>query len=732
MAPARGGDRTDRRRQCRTPVARIVAVVLVTVVVAVALAVGTPTGTRPAGAAGPSGPSLTLLAPPTIAGPTAPFSVRLGVSAGSTYSQLTLGLTLYEHVSDPTDFDQTLKGSPVESVLARSDAIALSSLIPDAGDPGAGVDLTVPVTAGGVTGPGTGPFTADLDCPIGQCTGVYPLLFTLTDTATGTEARLLSYLVFTDPSVDNEKLRMAVVVPLALPSSSSGAPSVTTAGLTSLTDELRAVSGAQAGVPVTLAPEPATVAALAADPDARAKALLSSLVALTAEPYRQTLCGTFVPVNASVLVTPRLGGATELAAQLHRGTEVLDGVPGLRTTDCAGANVWVANGTLESAALGALAALGDNDVVVPPGSVAGPAPSITPTRRFTLDGGRRTGNAVMSDPGLSGRLASTSTTDPALAADQLLAEAELDYYEAPNTPDARGVVVTPPSGGQIDPTVLTDVLTGLENNPMVDPVTLATLFADVPVGGTVAGFAELSNRRPAGVDSTAGLPTAALASARAQLTGFSAAVAGSSATGNAIVSGLGDLLLEAESDQLTSAQQRAAVGHFEDALRHQLSVLSITSHEVRLTSHTASVPITVVKTAPYPVQAVLTVTSDKIAFSSGSAQPANAECRRPVVTNSDGRSSVSSLCTFVHGTNAVYIEMRSRVSGDFRMSVTLDSPQAGLALASGEITVRSLSTSVVAIVLTVVAGAVLLGWWGRTMRRTRRARGAHRQRADAP
>jgi hypothetical protein len=90
---------------------------------------------------------------------------------------------------------------------------------------------------------------------------------------------------------------------------------------------------------------------------------------------------------------------------------------------------------------------------------------------------------------------------------------------------------------------------------------------------------------------------------------------------------------------------------------------------------------------------------------------------------------VSSLCTFMHGTNAVYIEMRSRVSGDFRMSVTLNSPQTGLELASGQLTVRSMSTSAVAIALSVAAVAVLLTWWGRTMWRNRRTRrGAHSQR----
>jgi hypothetical protein len=228
------------------------------------------------------------------------------------------------------------------------------------------------------------------------------------------------------------------------------------------------------------------------------------------------------------------------------------------------------------------------------------------------------------------------------------------------------------------------------------------------------------------VGNAAGLPVRAISAARARLTGFAAVVAAST-TGTAVATALDDLLLASESQQLTPSQQRAAVGHVEDAINQKLALLSITSREVRLTASTGSVPITVLKNAPYPVEAVLTVTSDKIAFSAGGVQASNAGCRAPVVTSEAGRSSVSTQCVFVHGTNAVYIEMRSRVSGDFRMSVTLDSPQGGLQLASGQITVRALSTSAVAIALTVAAGAVLLGWWGRTMWRNRRTRrGAHR------
>jgi hypothetical protein len=637
-----------------------------------------------------------------------------------------LGVTVYAPLATPTAFAETLGGSPVGSVVARSPALDWSTLTPDPAHDN-GVDLSLPVTAGEVPGAGTGPYTVDLHCALGSCGGVYPVLLALTDTANHTTSRLLTYLAYTEPSADTEPLRFALVLPLNLaPSPPDPAPAVTDSSLANLTSLVAAISGPRATVPLTVVPSPATLGALHQSGGDRSRAVLSSLISATTEPGRQTLCGSFVPVNASSLLNGSTGPTTELAEQARRGTQVLDQLAGLHTT-CAGAGAWVSDTTLDAGTLQALGALGYNDVVLPPSAVAGPTLATTPTRRFTLADGPRATSAILSDPQLSSLLESSTRTDPAVAAGQLLAELEFDYTEAPNTPKPRGVVAAPPADWRADPSVVEDVLDGLQGNPMVRAVTLSTLFSDVPVGGSVGRFSQPPLRRLAPVVATAGPSATALEAARAQWAGFDAAVSGSSA-GTAVATGLGDLLLESESSELTPAQQRVGLARFDGAFRRQLALLSVTSRQVRLTARTGNVPITVIKTAPYPVQAVLTVTSDKIAFSTGGAQVPNTECRTPVVTDSAGRSSESTLCTFVHGTNAVYIEMRSRVSGDFRMSVTLNSPQAGLELASGQLTVRSMSTSAAAIALSVAAGVVLLVWWGRTLWRNRRTRrGVHRQ-----
>ncbi|HXQ59992.1 MAG TPA: hypothetical protein VN799_07825 [Acidimicrobiales bacterium] len=682
--------------------------------------------------------ALTLLALPTIASPNSPFSLRLGLTPDVTRASLSLGIIVYRHVVDPSEFDETLSGTTVGSVIA-SHTVSVSSLSPDSADPQSAVDLSVPVTAGGVSGSGSGPFTADLNCSLGSCGGVYPVRLVLTDTATNTVvSRLTTYLVYTDPSADTVRLRFALVVPLALRPTSTSPPdtaaAVTSSSLASLTGLMDSISGSRSTVPLTVDPSPATAAALANDRQERARQALASLVSLSAQAGRQTMCSSFVSVDAGALDTAGL--ASELAEQVHRGTQVLAAIPGMHTPDCSTENAWVTATPLDPGAIAALAGLGFTHLVVAPAAVAGPTLSTTPTRRFTLAGGGG-GDGILSDPALSSRLQVSPHSDPALAADQLLAELELDFYEAQNTPDPRGVVAVSPPAGSADPAVIADLLDGLQNNPMIEPVTLATLFSDVPVGGSVLGVTQPSVRRSAGIGTVTGLPARAIKAARLQWKGFSTAV-DDSGSGAAVTAALDDMLLGSESQQLTPAQRSQAVAHFGAALTAQLALLSVTSREVRLTASTGSVPISVIKNAAYPVKAVVSLTSDKIAFSPSSAQAPNTECAAPIVTGSASpssvasQSSVSMLCTFVHGTNVVYVEMQSRVSGDFRLTVTLESPEDGLQLASGQLTVRSMSTSAVAIALSAVAGVVLLGWWGRTIWRGRRRRGAHRQRPESP
>jgi hypothetical protein len=153
--PAHGGDRTDSRRRRPGPVGPVLAVLVI-----VGLALGNAWWAPTAGAAG----STHAPRPARVsAGPSSPFTVRLGVAGKVPPSELSLSVAVYHYLTTPTAFDETLGGTPVGSVLARTDTpIPLSSL---AADGQHGVDLSVPLVAGGEAGPGTGPFTADLHIP---------------------------------------------------------------------------------------------------------------------------------------------------------------------------------------------------------------------------------------------------------------------------------------------------------------------------------------------------------------------------------------------------------------------------------------------------------------------------------------------------------------------------------------------------------------------------------------
>ncbi len=111
--------------------------------------------------------------------------------------------------------------------------------------------------------------------------------------------------------------------------------------------------------------------------------------------------------------------------------------------------------------------------------------------------------------------------------------------------------------------------------------------------------------------------------------------------------------------------------------------------------------MTVLSNASYVVTGSLTLSSDKLLFDNGQT-----EWSKPITLPP-------------RYTKVVYVHVRTRASGTVRMDVALRSPDGLLQLATGEISVRSTATSVVGIVLSIGAIAVLLVWWVRTSRKRR-------------
>ena len=67
-----------------------------------------------------------------------------------------------------------------------------------------------------------------------------------------------------------------------------------------------------------------------------------------------------------------------------------------------------------------------------------------------------------------------------LGAEQLLAGLSFVHFENTFEPDARGVVVSPPSGWQATTAFMDTLLTGLTQNPALKPLTLSDLHDPGP------------------------------------------------------------------------------------------------------------------------------------------------------------------------------------------------------------------------------------------------------------
>lgn len=631
--------------------------------------------------------------------------MQLHLSLGSqSHAGATLGITLYQRLTSRSAFAETVSGTSVGVPLASTQVPAGS--LPS--DPQGGVDVTVPIASGDAPAAGTGQLDADLHCASGACGGVYPLRLQLASSSGG-RSQLITYVVYVDPPAATQKLRFALVVPFSSPPRPADRSGKVGAIDTAQVARLETLTGALAGhdMPVTLDPEGATMAGLATAGRPRARAALGAVTSLAGAPQRETLADSFVPVDATAMVSAGLSG--ELDDQVRRAGQLL--APMHPTT-----GTWVATGALDQASMATLAQLGYHRLVVSPTAVSQAAgASLTQTRPFSLSAGRGPADvAVTSDPSLSAHLAAGTGAGAALAAYQLLADLALVYYEQPNLETPRGVVAVPPAGWAPSALFLDTVLSALPADPVVSPVTLEQVFTAVPLATGTA-------RRPIGPTGGATLPARQIRSARSRLSAFGGAVGD---TGLGEVRSLDDALLAAEDTGLRPGQQQQAVAGAGAALDAQLAKLSIRTDTIRLTSTAAKVPVTLVKQAGYTVSGRLEIVGDKVVFPAVDQQDPGAVCRDPSVQSSAERSRFECTATMGLPTNAVYVAMRARATGDFRLTVTLTSPNGGLVLASSHLTVRSMSTSLVAIGLSAAAVAVLLVWWGRTLWRGRR-RGAH-------
>jgi hypothetical protein len=658
----------------------------------------------PSSAVDPVGsPTLTLLGQSesvTPAAPGDPATFQLDVDVRSAPDGAELGLTFYEQLGTRSAFEQTLT-SPPTGVLQALPPVPIADLKSGLG----GLDDGVTVVPD--TSEPAGSNAVDLGCRHvgnGTCSGVYPVLVQLLGPSGNAISHFTTYLTYAEERSPNP-LVFSWVVPIAAPvhlrSAGSLSDALSPLSPTRVSDLAKLAQSLldNPSVQVSIAASPATVQRLGDSTSRNARQAVADLTKLAAGgAAHRFIAEPYVPVNLGALEAA--GVTEEIAGQLGGAEAVMDPLlRGLPAADQRSSATWVASGAVDAATVDALGSVHATSLVLPDTDLppATEEAHATWSQPFTLTAGRSQGvTAAVSDAQLSSYFTSEAG-DPALAATQLLADLSVIYFELPGAGEARGVIAIPASSWDPNPGFVDTLLGGLTNNPVVTTATLPEFFTTVPLGGNDA---ETSRHLAAG---ESGQPISpgeadAIVTARKQISGFDDAVQGAPAA----ESQLDELLLAAESSELKPAQQGAGIAAVERHLAAELANVQVVDNSVTVTARTASIPITIVSSADFSLRATLHLHSPKLQFPEGATRTVSID----------------------HPTNSTRIEVRARTSGDLPLSYTLKSPDGLLVIASGGFTVRSTATSIVGIVLTLVAAVVLLGWWARTWRRGRRQRRA--------
>jgi hypothetical protein len=673
---------------------------LCTLALSAVVLVGAGSATASSGAVGQD-PALSLVAQSPWVTPTQPwFNLALGVGVpGIPISQLHVSVTVYSRIDNFSQFQQAVGATPAKGVLLRLSSVPVATT---SGGRTASVCVTVlPDTSASAPAPGpgvgacaAGDPTLYLDCTpaTGICGDVYPVSIALVRRGSGTPLqRFTTFLTYQEPAAIGAggPLRVGVIAPVR----GSGAVA------------MAATLAAHREVPVTLDVSPPTVFSLLTQGGKEDQRALKDLADLTTSSNGgagsdQLLSRPYVPVDLAAMTRAGLPG--EIAIQLARGSQLLRQA-GLHPAG----DLWIDPTSALTAAdapnlASGLQVVGAQQVILSDSDLApaGLADS-TFAQPFTLALGH-TGHlmAAAANSALGARFMA-EPDDPALAANQLLGALSFIHFENAFLEDHRGVVVDPPAAWHPRSAFMSTLLAGLTNNPALTPVTLNQLFAQIPAGGN---HEPSSRQLQSGAAGTGRIPIGSaqkISLDRQHLTSFTSAVTGHPA----VLTTLSDALLATQDSGLSTAQRAAAITTYGHEFENEVASISLaTEHTVTFTSRKAPIPITVLSSAPFPVTVVMSLESDKFTFPDGKTR--TLVLSRP--------------------TTSVRMQAQAISSGDrLPIDVTLRTPDGELVLAHTQLTVHSTSISIVGVVLTALAGLVLLVWWVRTWRRARR----HRPRA---
>jgi hypothetical protein len=587
---------------------------------------------------------------------------------------LEVGVSIFRRITTRSEFAQTLEGRVSGRPIEVSPVGVTDLPVNDRGTPTLAFTPTV---------------TRD---------GVYPVRVELRPKGGGKAVdSFITYLVNLPDAPQGDPLEVAWVLPV------HAEPAVQPDGRSNIDDaraeqlaRLAAALERHPDLPFTAAVTPETAEALGTSARTDDRDTLTTLVRLLRG--RELLGGPYVDTNLTSLTDAGLD--SEASTQLTRGASTLRTLFGSDPTT----TTRLLDERLSDNALAFLQSQPQpvDRLVVPETFLEPEARLTTETLTFALESRRGRTTAALADTALAAHFTSPN---PALAANQLLADLATIYFDAPGV--RRGVVVATPKTWEPSAPFLDAFLGGLAGHPVLRAVTLDQFFTDVPAEQTAPRRGQTDRtlvRRmiaPTVAPTAPTLPGASIRDTRRRIDAFASAVDLSDPVGAGFVERMDKTLLAGESSDLRPRDRTRYLEGAAGQLASELAGISMPQNRsITLTAREGEIPVTVTRRLAYPIRAVLRVESDTLDFLQASSRDL----------------SLTRLNTTEQFT------VRARSSGSFPLRVRVESPEGGLVLAESRFTVRSTAISGWGTGLSIGAAAFLLIWWGNHLRGRRSRR----------
>lgn len=655
-------------------------------VLAVALCVAVVTAAdqgRPAGASLPAqarAPRLVLVSQTTGVVPNGEFTAEVGL--GDIPQDAVLIVSVHDRVRSRIGYTRTLDGAEL----------------------GVAIDSTgrVPVTDLALTAEGRFRYSFRLNDgsrPLAEGEirvdrdGVYPVLFELQGPNGAVLDRLVTHLILLpdQSAFDNNLLEPLLVAPvLELSAPIAHEPGGDVELPPDSVSRIIATVDAVASHPdlrLTLEPSPETIEAMSASPIASVRAAISSLREATDR--LEVLADHYVEVDPVALTDAGL--RDEEQALWDRGAETIAAILGVDPRP----RSFVGDDGTTDDALALRRDRGLREVVLPESVVTPrePSPLLTPLVPFELDldDGSMAAHTIDADLHAHVDDVGSTTGDPVLAAQNLLADLAVLFFDAPAL--ERGAPLVLDTG--LDPIVVDTVLDGISSLGILESVPLSALFGletDSENGLTIQRA--LQPRQRAAFDGS--LEDYRLTLDR--LAGYESMVEGG--PGVALVGDVRESMVPSLSRTLEAEAKREYWSTARQRVDEEINAIDPPpSQSFTLTSLSDELPLRLLNRGEFPVTVRVDLLSERLA---GGGESALLELPAGRVVD--------------HG-----FDVTVQGSGTFSVRVLIYSADGTMPLTESTITISSVALSNMGLILSAGALAFLVLWWATHWRRSRKA-----------